>query len=96
MTVSFDKYMSDLVEFSRKNNRVAELKVYTSPMENGGYHKEYCWSNGETFYEVNERYTEEVEVEVKGVTFKMDCEFMRTEYWTTRQGSNFVYQRWAK
>ena len=93
MTVTYKDYLKELAEFAAKHNANGELKVYTSPMVNNRYHKDYCWSHGANFSEITELVTEEVEVEVHGLKVKVNVEFWKTEYWSTEAGSKYFYQK---
>lgn len=93
MTVTTDEYNREKMDFIRKHNENAECKVFTSPMENNRYHKEYCWSNGAAWMEVTELVTEEKEVEAHGLTFKVEVEMWKTEFWSTERGSKYVYEK---
>lgn len=93
MTVTYAEYMSDLKAFSQKHNKKAELKIFTSPMVNNRYHKEYCWSDGAEFCEINELVTEMVEAEAHGIKVRVPVEFWRTEFWSTEQGSKYYYEK---
>lgn len=94
MTVTFEEYMNELKKFSEKHNKKAELKVYTSALVNDRYHKEYCWSDGHVFYEVNELVEEIIEAEAHGLKVRVPVKFWRTEYWTTENSSSkYVYER---
>ena len=53
-TVSFGEYLKELQTFAEKHNENGGVKTYTSPMENDRYHKEICWEDGATWYEVTE------------------------------------------
>lgn len=93
MTVTYTEYMNDLKAFSQKHNKKAELKIYTSPMENNRYHKNYCWSDGHEFCEVTELITEQVEIEVHGIKMNVSVEMWRTEYWSTEAPSKYFYEK---
>ena len=93
MTVTYKEYAKDLRDFSQKHNKKADLKIFTSPMVNDRYHKEYCWSDGATFYEINERVIEIAEAEVHGITVKVPVEMWRTEYWSTESSSKYYYEK---
>lgn len=91
MTVTYEQYNKELAKFAQKHNAKAECKIYTSPMENNRYHKEYCWEDGANWCEVTELITETIEVEAHGLTFKCEVEMWRTEYWSTEAGSKYYY-----
>lgn len=91
--VTYGEYIQDLINFTDKHNKKAECKVHTSPMVNNWYHKEYCWSDGATFYEVNAIVTETVKVTVHGVKMDVDVTLWKTEYWSSEFGSKYYYQK---
>lgn len=91
MTVSYTEYNQEFVSFAKKHNAKAECRIYTSPMENNRYHKEYCWEDGANWFEITEFITEEKEVEAHGLTFKVEVEMWRTEFWSTESGSKYFY-----
>ena len=94
MTVTFREYQEDLIAFCQKHNKKAECRVETSPFENNQYHKNYLYSDGATFTEINEIVYEEVEIEVHGIKVKTTVELFRTEYYSTDNSkSKFVYQK---
>lgn len=86
-------YYEDLRDFCARNGKY-ECKVYTSPLIKNSYHKEFCYSNGATFYEISDVVVEQVEVEVHGVRVLVEVKLRRLEYWsTTNSKSKFVYER---
>lgn len=89
--VSYREYNEEFINFVQKHNAKGDLKIYTSNMENNRYHKEYCWSHGANWYEVTELITETKEVESHGLTFKVNVQMWRTEYWSTEFGSRVYY-----
>jgi hypothetical protein len=94
MTVTYSEYMQEHTNFARKHNQKSECKIYTSPMENNRYHKEYCWQHGANFYEVTELVTEKVKVMVHGIEVVVDVDFWRTEYWhSDNSKSKFFYEK---
>ena len=93
MTVTYNEYLQDLAEFAQRHlqGENADMKVYTSSMENDRYHKEYCFTDGHIFSEVNERITDTVEIEYHGIKIPAKVEVWRTEYWSTEQWSKYTY-----
>lgn len=91
MTVTYEQYNKELAAFAAKHNKKAECRIYTSPIENDRYHKEYCWEDGANWYEITERITEETEIEMHGMKFKVEVEFWKTEFWSTESGSKYYY-----
>lgn len=91
MTVNYKEYNEELTKFAQKHNEKADCRIYTSPMENNRYHKEYCWEDGAAWYEVTELIVETKEIEVHGLTFKVDVEMWRTEFWSTESKSKYLY-----
>ena len=86
-TVTYEKYMNDLVKFVGKHSKKNDFRVETSPMINDRYDKKYLFEDGSTFWEINEIITEEVEVEVHVITCKAQVELYRHEYWSTDDSS---------
>lgn len=97
MTVTYGDYLKELKAFSQKHNKKAELKIYTSPMVDNSYHKEYCWSDGANFYEITNLIEETVPVEVEAhgmkFTSNVTVKYWRTEYWSTEAPSKYFYER---
>lgn len=93
MTVTYGEYLKEQATFAQKHNKKSECRIYTSPMVENRYHKEYCWENGANWYEVTELITEEKEVEAHGIIFKVEVKMWRTEYWSTESGSKYFYER---
>ena len=94
MTVSYAEYMKDLTKFARKHNMKGECTIYTSPMENNRYHKEYCWEDGAVWYEVTELENELKEVEAHGLKYIVEIEFWKTEYWSSEDStSKYTYSK---
>jgi hypothetical protein len=91
MTVNYTEYMEELTKFLRKHNAKGECKIYTSPMENNRYHKEYCWEDGAMWSEITELITEEKEVQAHGLVFKVQVEMWITEFYSTESGSKYYY-----
>lgn len=93
-TVNFKEYQKDLVNFCTKHNEKADCIIYTSPMVNNSWHKEYCYSDGSTFYEINEIIEEKVEIEIHGIKANVTVKLYRTEYWSTDNSqSKFYYEK---
>ena len=93
MTVTFDEYFEEKQAFAQKHNKKAECKVYTSPMVNNVYHKEYCWSDGAMFCERTELVKELVEAEAHGIKLMFEAEFYKTEFWSSEQPSKYYYEK---
>ena len=92
LTVTYSEYMKDLEAFHKKH-RKADLQVYTSPLINNTYHKEYCYSDGAVFAEVNEMvHHEEITVDVHGIEIKTTVKMIKHEYWTTETKSKYWYE----
>lgn len=92
MTTTYREYNEEITKFAQKHNKKSECRIYTSGMENNRYHKEYCWADGANWYEVTELITEDVTVEVHGLTFTTTVEMWRTEYWSTEDSkSKYFY-----
>lgn len=93
MTVTYGDYLKEQSKFAQKHNKKAELKIYTSPMENNRYHKEYCWSDGAMWCEISELITEIVEAEAHGIKVNAKVNFYRTEFWSTEAPSKYFYEK---
>lgn len=92
--VSYGDYLKELQAFAEKHNENGGVKTYTSPMENDRYHKEICWEDGATWYEVTEKIWETVPLTVHGVECHAYVELWRTEFWSTDNGhSQYCYQK---
>lgn len=92
-TVTSTQYYDDLKNFIIKHTKKGEYKVYTSPFENGQYHKDYAFEDGSMFTEVNEmNYEEEVEIVVHGLTIKKTVKLIKHEYWSTEFGSRYWFE----
>ena len=92
MTVIYNTYENDKMAFMKKHMK-HECKVYTSPMVNNVYHKEYCFSNGAVFCERTELVKEPVEAEAHGIKLLFEADFYKTEYWSTEQPSKYFYEK---
>lgn len=94
MTVNYSTYRKDFITFTDKHrgNGAYILDIHTSPMVNGGYHKEWAWSDGAVWYEDYKVVNEEVEFEVHGVKAKTEVMLHRTEYWSTESPSKYYYE----
>lgn len=95
MTVTYNEYLQDLADFARRHlqGEDDDMKVYTSHMGNDRYTKEYCFTDGHQFSEVNERITDIVDIEYHGIKIPAKIEVWRTEYWSTEQGSKYTYYK---
>lgn len=66
-TVTFAEFDKEYTAFAIKHNKKAERKEY-SVMSDGIIRKTVCWSDGATWWEITDtEYSEEVEVEVRGI-----------------------------
>ena len=92
-TVTYEEYSKELKAFAKKHNEKGDMKVYSSLWEDDHYHKEYCWEDGATFYEVVDLITEMAEAEVHGIKVKVPVKLYRTEYWSTEAPSKYFYER---
>lgn len=93
--VNYNEYENDLNSFIKKHSKKSDLHVWTSPLTNGEYHKEYLFEDGNGFYEINNmNYTEEIELEVHGIKAKAEVKMVKHEYWSTDEGtSKYWYER---
>lgn len=81
-------------EFCLKHNKKGECRIETSPFLNGAYHKNYMYSDGATFTEINEYVYETITFVKHGIKFETEIQFFRTEYWSTDDSkSKFVYEK---
>ncbi len=94
MKSTYEEYMNEKVAFAQKHNKKADCRVYTSPMVNNRYHKEYCWDDGHEWCEVTELIQEKVEVTAHGIKFEVPVDFWRTEFWSTENSiSKFLFEK---
>lgn len=94
-TVTYKEYTEDLTNFIKKYSKKYDYKVYTSPLQNGQYHKNYVFENGATFTEINEmNYFENVEVTVHNIPVIVTVNLIRHEYWSTDDSvSKYWYEQ---
>ena len=73
------------------SNHDCDFATYTSPFENGGYHKEYCFEDGATWYENTRRQSLPCNVNPFDTELNITCyiDFMVTEYWNTDDSSSY-------
>lgn len=91
-TVSYKEYNELKLNFVEKHNH--DFEVETSPMnEYGVYHKTYAFADGAVWYETMSPVYEDYEVEVKGVKVKGSVKLLRTEFWSTEEGSKYYYEK---
>lgn len=91
--VTYQTYMSDKMAFIKKHGD--EWTLDTSPLdEYGRYMKTYIFEDGAVFYELMGKVVEEVEVRHRGLSFKVQVEMYRTEYWSTEFCSRFIYEKY--
>ncbi len=91
---TFAEFDREYTAFAIKHNKKAERKEYTE-MTDGVIRKMVCWEDGATWYEVTEtNYSEQVEVEVHGITMTVTLPLRRTEYWSTDDSkSKYFYEK---
>lgn len=90
--VNYQEYNKDFENFVNKNKKY-DLEIKTSSFENNGYHKEYNYSNGATFYESNKTIVEEIEITNHNIKSIVKVKYFVTEYWSTIDSvSKYVYQ----
>lgn len=94
-TVTYEEYNRDLSAFLRKHGAKSDWHVYTSPLQEGQYHKNYVFEDGAEFVEINElNYREPVEVVVHGITISTVVHLIRHEYWSTDDSvSKYWYEK---
>lgn len=93
--VNYKEYTDDLNRFIEKHSKKYDMNIWTSPITNGEYRKEYAFEDGNSFYEINNlNYIEEVEVEVKGIKVKVDVKLVNHEYWSSDDStSKYWYEK---
>lgn len=90
--VNYQTYENDLNSFISKHSKKSDLHIWTSPLTDGEYHKEYLFEDGSGFYEINNtNYKEDVEVEVHGITIKVEIKIVKHEYWSTDTSSSKIW-----
>ena len=72
-----------------------DMKIHTSSLdENNSYHKEYCFDDGSTFYEVMTREFNKVPVLIHGIEFSVNVELLKTEFWSSDDSvSRYYYEK---
>ena len=93
MTVSSNQYYEEKYNFIEKHNKKSECNIYTSPMENNRYHKEYCWKDGAMWCEITELVTEPAVAKVHGLEVIVPVELWKTEFYSTEAPSKYFYER---
>lgn len=79
-------------EFMARHN--CNLMVYTSPMIENTYHKEYSFEDGAQWNEIMELVEEVVEVEVHSMMMKVVVKLWKTEYFSTDDSkSRYYYEK---
>lgn len=93
MTVTFNEYMKEYVEFAKRHNRECDCREYTGSLGNNRFHKDVCWEDGSQWCELRELIAESVETEVHGIKVNAVVELWRTEFWSTEAPSKYFYER---
>lgn len=94
MTVTYKEYMEDKKAFFEKHDY--DYTVDTSLMdEYGRYYKTYNFSDGAQWFEAMSpvTVTKTVEVEMVKVKVDVDIKLFRTEYWNTKSGSKYYFEK---
>ena len=93
-TTTFADFDREYTAFAIKHNKKAE-RFEETRMDNGVIHKIVSWSDGATWWEITEtEYSEEVEIEVRGVKVKVNVPLRKTEYWSTESGkSKYFFEK---
>ena len=93
--VTYKEYSDDLASFIKKHSKKYDLKVYTSPLQNGEYHKNYVFENGAEFTEINEmNYYEVVTIMVHNIPVDVKVNMIKHEYWSTDDSaSKYWYEK---
>lgn len=92
--VSNQQYTIDQTGFIFKHlkKKNADYRVFTSPMIDNVYHKEYCFTDGAVFCERIEIIEECFEVERHGILVEVKATFQQVEYWSTDDSvSKYTY-----
>ena len=85
-------YEQDKTAFLKKHGL---KEVFTSPMINDTYHKEYITEDGGIFYEVMSSHYETIETETHGVKVETFVKLFRVEYWNTDNAkSRYHYEKY--
>ena len=93
--VNYTEYSNDLDKFIKKHSKKSDLHIWTSPIENGEYRKEYLFEDGASFYEINKmNYSEQTEIEIHGIWVMVEVNMIKHEYFSTDEGiSKYWYEK---
>ena len=93
--VNYQTFENDLNSFISKHSKKSDLHIWTSPLKDGEYRKEYLFEDGASFYEINRmNYSEQVEIEVHGLWMMVEVKMIRHEYFSTDEGtSKYWYEK---
>lgn len=92
MTYDENIYKQIKDEFMAKHT--CERKVYTSPLVDNKYHKDYCYSDGANWSEITELVEEVVVVVVHSIRTKVTVKLWKTEYFSTDDSkSRYYYEK---
>lgn len=89
--VTNKEYYERVREFVSNNDM---YRVETSPLESDTYIKTYYCENGACGHEINRVVYEDVEVEVKGLKFKVTVKLLETEWFDSINAESiYMYER---
>lgn len=96
MTVNYETYDNEKMNFIRKYGKKYDWTIDTSPMnEYGVYYKTYIFENGASWYErMSPVYkSKEVETEIEGITVKatIKVKLFQTEFWSSDNAESKIY-----
>lgn len=91
--VKYDEYRSEKKRFFSKHNNDFQCETQGSSAEY--YRKTYVFGDGSTWYEVMNRISKPVNVEVNLTNITVNIDLLQTEYWNSDEGeSKFYYEPW--
>ena len=92
MTVTYKEYAEDKKRFFEKHDYA--YRVDTSPInEYGVWFKTYHFENNAVWEERMSPEYETAKVEIKKVLVKVEVKMLKTEYWSTEEGSKYYYEK---
>ena len=92
MNTNYDTFWREKKDFCQ--NHDSDYTVCTSPMdEYGRWHKTYLFTDGAVWSELMTPEFETAYTEVHGVRVEVEVKMLKTEYWSTEQGSKYYWEK---
>ena len=81
--------------FARHSHETGDVKEYSHMDDFGVTRKSFCFADGASWHERNEKNTESKKVSIRGIEVTVSIDLFKCEYWDTdNSNSRYFYEVW--